>query len=205
MARFRGHCKATMLNLAAEVLMTHPFDMTFQFVGGDLDQVPKYAENIIAGVGIAMLNWARLEQQLDALLISVNKPDHATKSYTQTPSINFKKKIDMFETWFVHDPRFKNQHDRAARLVKSFKLAVDDRNLLAHSNVQKFIEGPPVRMIVLKTIINSDKLIIERGEWTETAIFGLAKDFNNLSHGLYTISEEVLRPDFIDALRVRSN
>jgi len=92
----------------------------------------------------------------------------------------------------------------AARLVKAFKLAADDRNLLTHSNVQEFIEGPPVRMIVLKTVIDGDELRIERGEWTEEQIFGLAlaKDLNKLSHGLWTISHEVLREDFLDTLRM---
>jgi hypothetical protein len=103
---------------------------TFQFIGGHLDEVPIYAENIIKGVGIAMLNWARLEQQLDALLISVNKPDHSTRPYKPTPHVSFTRKVDLLETWFGHDPRFKAQHDRASRLVKAFKLAADDRNLL---------------------------------------------------------------------------
>jgi hypothetical protein len=174
---------------------------TFHFVGGHLDDVPRYAENIVKGVGIAMLNWARLEQQIDALLISVNKPDNSTKPYKPTPYISFAKKIKMFETWFAHDPRFKKQHDRAARLAKAFKLAADDRNLLTHSNVQQFIEGPPVRMIVLKTVINRDELRIEHGEWTEEQIFGLAKDLNKLSHGLWTISNEVLRHDFLESLQ----
>ena len=103
---------------------------------------------------------------------------------------------------YVRDPRFKAQHDRASRLVKAFKLAADDRNLLTHSNVQEFIEGPPVRMIVLKTVVNGDALRIDRGEWTEEQIFGLAKDLNRLSHGLWTISEQVLRSDFLDTLRI---
>jgi len=177
---------------------------TFQFVGGHLDEVPQFAENIIKGVGIAMLNWARLEQQIDALLISVNKPDHSTRPYRPTPNVSFRQKVDMFETWFACDARFTARHDRAARLVKAFKLAADDRNLLTHSNVQEFIEGPPVRMIVLKTVIDGDELRIERGEWTEEQIFGLAlaKDLNKLSHGLWTISHEVLREDFLDTLRM---
>jgi hypothetical protein len=175
---------------------------TFHFVGGHLDQVPEYAENLVKAVGLATLNWARLEQQVDALLISVNKPDHSTEAYKSTPYISFRKKIEMFERWFARDPRFTNQRQRAERLTEAFTLAAQDRNLLTHSNVQEFIEGPPVKMIVLKTVINGDELRIERGEWTEEQIFGLAKDLNKLSYGLWTISQEVLRTDFLDNLRI---
>jgi hypothetical protein len=57
-------------------------------------------------------------------------------------------------------------------------------------------------MIVLKTVVNGGELRIDRGEWTEEQIFGLAKDFNKLSHGLWTISQQVLRSDFLDTLRI---
>jgi hypothetical protein len=90
---------------------------TFHFVGGHLDDVPQYAENIVKAVGIAMLNWARLEQQIDALLITVNKPDHSAEAYKQTPYVSIREKIRMFERWFALDPRFANQQERAVRLA----------------------------------------------------------------------------------------
>ncbi len=175
----------------------------FQFVGGHLDNVPPYAENIVKAVGIATLNWARLEQQIDALLITINKPGHSTEPHKQTPYNSFRKKIEMFEKWFAHDPRFVNQHVRAAQLTITITAAAVDRNLLMHSNVQEFIEGPPVKMKILKTVIKSNGLnAIEHAEWTEDLIFGLAKNLNKLSHGLWTISREVLRKDFLDTLQI---
>jgi hypothetical protein len=134
-----------------------------QFVGGHLDDVPPYAENILAGVGIAMLNWARLEQQLDALLIHVNKKDHSSEPYKPLRTASFKLKIELFERWFARDPRFIRQRKRAIKLVNSRTLASDDRNLLAHSNVQAFFKGPPVRMTVSKIKIAGDDIHFERG------------------------------------------
>lgn len=174
----------------------------FQFVGGHLDNIPPYAENIVKAVGIATPNWARLEQQIDALLITINKPGHSTEPHKQTPYSSFSKKIEMFEKWFAHDPRFVNQHERAAQLTITIAAAAVDRNLLMHSNVQEFIEGPPVKMKILKTVIKSDGLCIEHAEWTEELIFGLAKNLNRLSHRLWTISQEVLRLDFLDTLQI---
>jgi hypothetical protein len=170
---------------------------TFQFVGGHLDHVPQYAENMIKAVGIATLNWARLEQQLDALLVTVNKPSHSTEQYGPTPSSSFRRKIEMFDMWFVRDPRFEGQRDRAVQLTKAFTLAADDRNLLTHSNVQQFIEGPPVKMVVLKTVINGDELRIERGEWSEDQVFNLARALNWTQYMISRNAEVVSTPTSI--------
>jgi hypothetical protein len=116
--------------------------VSIQFAGGHLDQVPPYAETIITAVGITMLNWARLEQQIDALLICVNKAEFTTEKYIPMRSVSFRAKLDLFERWFVKDRRFEQRRERAERLLEAFKNASADRNLLAHSNVQRFEEGP---------------------------------------------------------------
>jgi hypothetical protein len=136
------------------------------------------------------------------LLISVNKEDYATEKYKPTPNVSFRAKLGLFERWFAKDPRFSQYHDRADRLTKALRLASEDRHLLAHCNPQEFIEGPPVRMIARKLDIGGDTVTLSRADWTEEQIRLLAKAFSNLSHGLWTISQEALTSDFLQSLQI---
>lgn len=174
-----------------------------KLVGGHLDDPPAYALPLITAIGLALLHWGRLEQQIDVLLISVNKDDHSAEKYRPTPNSSFRIKCDLFERWFAKDSRFIEHHDKAKRLLKAFRLANDDRTLLVHSNVQEFREGPPHVMVVrnLKIEGPDQDLRISRAEWTEEHVLGFAKSVSGLNHGLYTISEKVLTREFLESLR----
>ena len=154
-------------------------------------------------IGFALAHWGRLEQQIDVLLISVNKEYHSEEKYRPTPNTSFRLKCDLFKRWLVKDPRFAEHHDKAKRLHKSFANASDDRILLAHSNIQEFREGPPPIMVVrnIKIEGRGQDVRISRAEWTEEQIIDAGKRFRGLNLGLYTISEKVLTPAFLETLQ----
>lgn len=174
-----------------------------KLVGGHLDDPPDYALPFFTAVGFAMIHWGRLEQHIDALLISVNKEHHSTKSYVPTPNTSFRRKCELFERWLVKDKRFSDHHDNARRLVKAFRSSNMDRTLLVHSNLFEFREGPPPLMVVknLKIEGKDQNLRISRAEWREEDILEFARSVSGLNRGLYTISQKVLTAGFLESLQ----
>lgn len=171
-----------------------------KLIGGHLDSPPTWADPIIYATGLAGMHWARLEQNLDALLISVNKPQFEPRRYLPTPNTSFKLKIRIFREWFVKDPRFAKHHDLAAVLARSFRKLAADRVLLTHSNVQEFIEGPPLRMVAINLHIDGDTLRQNRGEWTVEQITGATNGIQRANTGLNLIGRDVLKPEFLRSL-----
>lgn len=176
-------------------------DPAIRLAGGQLDDPPPYAIPFFAAIGFALIHWARLEQQIDVLLISVNKESHSVEKYRPTPNTSFRLKCDLFERWFVKDPRFAEHRHNAKRLHKSFANANEDRRLLVHSNVQEFRQGPPPTVIFRNLVLGKDTLKVSKAEWTEEEILTVARTFSGLNRGLYTITEKVLTRDFLESLR----
>jgi len=180
--------------------MNHP---TIKLAGGHLNEPPSYAIPFFTAIGLVVAHWGRLEQQIDVLLISINKEQHSSEKYRPTPSTSFRMKCDLFKRWFVDDPRFGEHHEKAKRLHKSFLAASDDRNLLVHSNLQEFIEGPPPKMIArnIKIEGKGQNVRISRGEWTEDQIINAGKQISGINLALYEITHKVLKPQFLDTLQ----
>lgn len=168
--------------------------------GGHLDEPPAYAQPILVAYALASMNWGRLEQQLDMALISVNKDYYSPLKPRETPSTSFRIKLELFRDWFVKDPRFSEFHHNANRLYKSLRRASEDRVLLIHSNVQRFVEGPPVSVEVVNIHTGKGNVTVQRAVWSEDQIRSVASKLNALNHGLRTITERALTPDFLRSL-----
>lgn len=169
-------------------------------VGGDLDDLPPFAEPILMAVGLAAFHWARLEQHLDTLLISVNKEYFSKEKFDPTPNTSFQLKIKLFKKWFVIDPRFSAYKNRAKKLAVAFKEASADRHLLFHSNLQRFEKEPTLTMIAINVHIKGENVVQSRCEWTVGSILNFARNVAGLNRGLRTISHEVLKPEFLSSL-----
>lgn len=168
--------------------------------GGHLDEPPSYAEPILVAYALASMNWGRLEQQLDMALISVNKEYYQPAKPRETPSTSFRLKLELFNDWFVRDARFSEFHHNARRLHGSLKKANEDRVLLIHSNVQRFIEGPPVSVEVVNIHTGKGNVTVQRAFWSAEQIRAVAAKWNALNHGLRTITERALTPTFLQPL-----
>jgi len=169
-------------------------------VGGHLDEPPMFSIPILTAYALASMNWGRLEQQLDMALITVNKEYFSPAKARITPNTSFRMKLDLFNDWFVKDPRFEEFHAVARRLCKSLKHANEDRILLIHSNLQKFEEGPPLTMEVVNIHTTNGNVIQQRAVWTVEQIEKVADSFNRLNHGLRLITERVLTMEFLRSL-----
>jgi hypothetical protein len=117
-------------------------------LGGALDAPPEFAFPIIQAIGWTSLHWARLEQHLDVLLITLHK-QVTTKPLKRRPDSSWAKKVEVFSSWFAEHDQFKEFATTANRLATNFENDGLDRNMLLHSNCIDFVEGPPSKMVAL--------------------------------------------------------
>jgi len=168
--------------------------------GGQLDDPPEYAMPIIRAIGLACLNWGRLEQHLQLTLVTVNKEEFDLTEFRETPATSFRLKIGLFKKWFVDDPRFAKYHAPAKRLVTSLKHGNRDRQLVFHSNLQRFEPGPPPKIALTVLRLKGENVIQELAVWTEKDLLNFSANIHKLNTGLRMISNETLTPDFLRSL-----
>jgi hypothetical protein len=170
-------------------------------IGGELDDPPAFAEPIIRAYGLAALRWGRLEQHLDALLLTVNKEAHGPAVFRDMPNTSFRMKLDLFHDWFVKDRRFVQFHERARRLKTSLKQAARDRQVLFHSNCDGFEEGPPPALRLVNMHLKGEHVIQARYAFSEEKLLHFAAGTQRLNVGLHSFTEEILRPGFLGSLK----
>ena len=172
--------------------------MAVEFKSLGFDEAPMFARKMVYYYGLMAINWAKLEQQLDMLLLTVNLPEFGEKNYSEHRNVSIRLKCEIFEKWFVKDPRFKQMHDRAKRLHKSLKTAAEDRNLLLHSSVQEFVRGDPhaVNIASLRVDSKKRKFTVRRGNILQTEIERGAKAITRLTHGMEQLCKIVMNDEF---------
>jgi hypothetical protein len=81
------------------------------------------------------------------------------------------------------------------------RAASTDRQSFFHSNLQEFLEGPPVtaRFAYLRT--KGDTFIQNPRDWTEADVLRFANGCARLNRGLDAIKTEGLDPSFLGSLR----
>jgi hypothetical protein len=164
--------------------------------------VPPYAQSLVEALGLAAINWGKLEQQLDMLLLAVNRPEYARAKFRETPNTSFKMKIELFEKWYVKDPRFKNVASRAKLLVPTLRKVSADRQMLFHSNVQEFVDGNPPSIRTLHLRAKGEDVTLSKGNWTEKQIRYFAESVARFSEGMATISQETMNERFRQSLEI---
>ena len=106
----------------------------FLFIGGPIDDSANHAE-VFTMLGIAASAWARLEQQLDAVLIHVNKTTVAELYHPEHP-ISFSGKIKLLKRWFNSHKALAALSEDMRQLTSGLKKLSPHRNLYIHSNLE---------------------------------------------------------------------
>jgi hypothetical protein len=72
--------------------------LTFKFIGGPVDD-QSGAEVLFLELGRAVAAWARLEQQVEAILLHVNKREFSEDLFCEH-TVSFTKKLSILKPWF---------------------------------------------------------------------------------------------------------
>jgi hypothetical protein len=180
-------------------------DQATQLLG--YETVPIFARKMVFYYGLAAINWAKLEQQLDLLLLTMNLPEFDNEKHRETPNTSFKMKCDLFKKWFVEDPRFRQFHDKARRLHKSLCTASNDRKQLFHSSVLDFLRGEPIAVKIqnLRHDNTKRKIYITTGDLNQDQVEKIAVGLARLTGGMRELCQGVMTDEFRVTLRNKTS
>jgi hypothetical protein len=110
--------------------------LTFKFIDGPVDD-PSDAEVLFLELGKAAAAWARLEQQVEAILLHVNKKEFSEDLFCEHP-VSFTKKLSILKPWFkTHKALLQYKEPFLEVASKLWDLA-EERNLYLHSVLESF-------------------------------------------------------------------
>ena len=109
----------------------------FQFTGGPIDD-PQTAHIAFATLGHAAMAWARLETQVDALLIHVNKASHSKEIYSPDHAKGFEGKLELLKKWFKNHPELKPMAEDMRAAVTGLKKLSKIRNQTLHAIFERY-------------------------------------------------------------------
>ena len=178
-------------------------DVTTPFIidGGQLNDPPSFAGELLKAFGFASMHWTRLEHHLDILLITLNKEQVTGKKFKPYPNSSWSKKLNLLETWFSPHSKLSKYSEQVKTLVPRFKELGKDRNFLLHSNCVEFIEGPPLSIVTIKfNILENGDIQIQRAEWSTEQIMHFAGCVAGLNNDLKQISKEILNQEFLETI-----
>jgi hypothetical protein len=120
-------------------------DLDFSILGGPLE-APEDHIPLFAALGFAAAAWARMEQQLDIVLIHVNKEKLSSHLYQPQYPFSFDGKIKLAKRWFNQHPQLASYSEDIRHFTSSIKPIARIRNSLLHSILQ---EWDPIREIAI--------------------------------------------------------
>lgn len=169
---------------------------------GAIEYGPEEGLPLITALGLAYLNWGRLEQTLEFLLRYTDDARLVTGAVPKFPDTSFRFKMKLFKKLYVNHPRFEQFREAAKAIVIGLKKANESRVRVVHCNFQGFDLGPPQAMkAVIVKYKNADLQTFD-GTWTFQAL----REFNQLlcflNNDLAAIAAKVMTPEFLQTLEI---
>jgi hypothetical protein len=165
-----------------------------------IKDVPPYATPLVTALGLAYLNWGRMEQHLELLLQHANEPRFVTGQVAKFPDTSFRLKSALFKKIYAEHPAFKRVHSLAAGVCVGLKKANVSRVRMVHSNFQEFAPGPPSAMEVTILKFKGRDLHPFHGTWTLEAIEHFNELLCRLSDDMGKISALTMNDAFRQSL-----
>jgi hypothetical protein len=165
------------------------------------EKLPDFAEQIVRTFGIATINWGRMEQLLELLLLTVHVPEYNTGENTPVPTTSFRLKVERFERLYAKHPSFAPVHHIATPVCLGLKKANKSRVRFTHCSVQNFNAGPPSTVTVQTVKGRAGQIHTSTGTWTAQDIENFSDLLAVLWHDLRKIAEIAATPTFRQSLR----
>jgi len=171
---------------------------TFQFVGGPIDD-PADANALFLELGKAATAWARLEQQIEAILLHVNKQDFSEELFEDHP-VSFTKKLRILKQWFKKHKALASFKEPALEIMSKLWDLADERNLYLHSILEDF--DPASKMATFHRILpkGEDKFTFTKSEVPIEQISAFTDIIRATNRYLWSLSEGIFTADTISKL-----
>jgi hypothetical protein len=136
--------------------------------------LPDFVEEIVRAWGLAAINWGRMEQTLELLLVQVNSPEYKTSEDAGVPTTSFRLKVEKFERIFAKHPLMSAVHHIAKPVCIGLKKANKSRIPLTHCSVKNFDAGPPGTVQIQTIKRRGDLVYTSKGVWTARELTDLS-------------------------------
>jgi hypothetical protein len=165
------------------------------------NNLPDFVEEIVRAWGLAAINWGRMEQTLELLLLQVNSSEYKTSEAAPVPNTSFRLKVEKFERTFAKHPLMSAVHHIARPVCIGLKKANKSRIRLTHCSVKNFDAGPPgtVQIQIIKA--RADVIHTSTGAWNARELTELAVLLLKIWDDFQKIIQIIDTDDFRQSLR----
>jgi hypothetical protein len=138
-------------------------EQEFQLTGGPLEDLMG-ERTIMAHIGRAVLAWARMEQHLNLLIMTINREHNSPVLYERKHPQQFTEMLRVANVWFSGHPALKEWKDDFAQFSAYLEELSGARNTLAHGIL--FDLDKQERRAIFKTVkrAKGGKFRIDRKE-----------------------------------------
>jgi hypothetical protein len=115
----------------------------FRFGGGPLED-PAPAQPLFFALGLLCSSWARIEQQVETILIQINKSHHpsgAKTLYDPNHPVSFSKKIQLLKKYFNQHPTLAPFKEGMREITTRLLSLSQIRNSYLHAIVEDYDES----------------------------------------------------------------
>lgn len=176
------------------------YDGDFLIIGGPLDE-PENHRNLFAAIGLIALNWGRLEQHVDTLLIQVNATEHSEELYDPDHPVSFGRKIKLLKTWFNQHPALVNFTADVRDLTSKLKVISAERNLYLHSILERWDEEAKQAHFKCLQYEGNDDFAIKTFTVTLESLLSFGKLVNTSNKMLSLITRQIFTEQAHSALK----
>lgn len=171
---------------------------TFKFIGGPIDY-PSNADTLFQELGKATAAWARLEQQVEAILLHINKKKFSDELFKDHP-VSFTKKLTILNSWFKKHQALSEHKEALLEITSKLWGLAEERNLYLHSILEDFdIES---KIAVFHRILprGSDEFKFLRSEVPLESISSFIDVVNRTNRYLWSLSRRIFTPEIVSQL-----
>jgi len=174
--------------------------LEFNFRGGPLED-PTGCENMLGAFGLAIMAWARLELQVEALLIQINKKSISPELFDPDHPISFSRKIKLLNKWFRRHKLLAEHSEVMAGLVRRMQELSGLRNEYFHALLSAYDAKEDV--ITLRTVrfLGKDEFHLARRDFGTKQLLSFAAAASIINNGLWEITRQLFTEDALVRLR----
>ena len=172
--------------------------LTFKFIGGPVDNQSD-AEVLFLELGKAAAAWARLEQQVEAILLHVNKRGFSEDLFCEHP-FSFTKKLSILKPWFKKHEALLQFKEPLLEIVSKLWALADERNLYLHSVLESFDSQSNKAIFHRILPKGNDEFMLVMNEVPLEKISSFVEVVNLTNRYLWSVSQHLFTPEAISRL-----
>ncbi|SDI25262.1 hypothetical protein SAMN05216603_1292 [Pseudomonas benzenivorans] len=178
-----------------------PDPHTFKFLGGPVDD-PSEAQVLFLELGRATAAWARLEQQVEAILVHVNKKEFSEELFKEHP-VSFTTKLKILKPWFKKHQALSKYKEAVLEVSSKLWNLAEERNLYLHSVLETFDSQSNIAVFHRIIPKGNNEFALILNEVPLERISSFVEVVNLTNRYLWSVSQDLFIPETVSGLAKR--